>query len=792
MGRFAGLSKIGKIGTFGRFGKLGRVGFRSMFFRFIILFVSISVLIQIINFVTYRVYLQYVQDRIETNYDSSLANVASSLNHLFEGIYQSNFLLSLDPSVLSVFSGEGDDKGDAKYADISQTVRSLARIKYIDSSIDGAYIYKRKDDLIITNEGTYSASYYYNNVYRFEEYPARFWKSHSSGFKLFSILPPSQISGSERNKGKVIIPIVQSKIAEYWSNNLYVINLNARHIVRLLQDYKLTPGSVLFIATKDGTMLASSEEGFVGDPDLKAFMDGVLRNPDASSEAVYKHHKMRVITLNTSFFYNDVVMIAGVPEQDIRSSLSNLEKLRLVSAAFTLLLSLFLSFAFSRNLYAPIKSLVDRFSGFQAKDKRTMNEFEYLDDEIGRIMTNVQSLNQQLSYALPLANEQYLVKMLKYNYLYDDAEGEAIASKGGFRFEHGHFLIALFQFNFRKPFYDSFDESFRDDSSRTLVKLLNSLLPGDYPAYVLEMDTHLYCVLANVPEGTDQELYRAYGEEVVELFRKDEDFLRVHAGIGSLRQGYKGMRRSYIEAMKALWRISPFDGKRVYAFAEADGEPEATRYLLAKEDENRLFNLLVSGKKEELRELLRRTIERNVSAGTSAPLMRELYMRFYMIGLQALKQRDKEPDEETGKTFTGFILSNGSPSADEITESIFAYFEKVAEACGDGGSKFDVGAFKAFIDEHYAEDIHLELLARKYNTSPQYMSRLLKRELGIGFQEYLLDLRIRKAKELLIRSDSKIGDIWEAVGFNNRNTFIRAFKSKEGITPSEYRSHMGK
>ncbi|QJD86143.1 helix-turn-helix domain-containing protein [Cohnella herbarum] len=776
----------------GRLANMWRVSFRSIFFRFIILFVSISVLIQIINFVTYNVYLQYVQTRIERNYDSSLSNVAASLNHLFEGIYQSNFLLSLDPSVLSVFSGEGDAEGTAKYADISQSVRSLARIKYIDSSIDSAYIFKRKDDLIISNEGTYSASYFYDKVYRFEEYPAEFWKTHSSGYKLFSILPPSQTSGSERNEGKVIIPIVQSKIAEYWSNNLYVINLNAQYIVRLLQDYKLTPGSVLFIADKNGTMLASSEPDFVRNPELQAFMGSLLEAPDSKSQAVYKKQKMRVVTLNTNFFYNDVVMIAGVPENDIRSSLSNMEKLRWVSAIFTLLLSLILSVAFSKNLYAPIKSLVDRLNGPQTKGKRSMNEFEYLNDEIGRIMNNVQTLNQQLSYALPLANEQFLVKMLKYNYLYDDVSVEAYQKNGSFSFENDHFMIALFQFNFRKPFYDSFNESFQNDSSRMLTKLLTSLLPMDYPCYLLEMDSHLFCLLVNVPEGADQVLYQKYCEDIVELFRKDEDFLRVHAGIGSVRRGYKGMRQSYIEAMKALWRISPFDGKRVYTFTEADNEHDVTRYLLSKEDENRLFNLLLSGKKEELHGLLKQIIGHNLSAGITAPLLRELYMRFYMIGLQVLKQRDRELDGEIGKSYTGFILSNESPSVDEITESIFAYFENVATVCGESQDKFDVGSFKAFISQHYHEDIHLEMLAEKYNTSAQYMSRLLKRELGVGFQEYLLDLRIRKAKELLAQSERKIGDIWEAVGFNNRNTFIRAFKGKEGITPSEYRSNMSK
>jgi len=768
-----------------RFAIKWKVNVQSMFFRFIVLFISISLLIQVINFVTYKVYLQYVQTRIESNYVSSLSNVASSLNRLFEGIYQSNFLLALDPSILNVFAGKEGDQDLSQFADISQSVRSLARIKYIDSFIDSAYIFKKKDDLIISNEGTYAASYFYDQVYRFEEYPFEFWKSYQTGDQLFSILSPSQISGSDRNEGKVIIPIVQTKLAEYWSNNLYVINLNAQAIVRLLQNYKLTPGSVLFIADKQGTMLSSSEPDFVNNAELKAFTNSLLKTTSFTTQQVYKQQKMRVITLSTNFFYNDVVMIAAVPENDIRSSLSNIEKLRSISAIFTLLLSLFLSIAFSKNLYAPIRSLVDRLNGPHSQ------EFEYLNDEIGRITSNVQTLNQQLSYALPLANEQFLVRMLKYNYLYEDTGVDNSQPNGSFTFEHDHFVIVLFQFNIRKPFFQSFSESFQNDSSRTLTKLLKSLLPAEYPCYVLELDTHLFCILANVPEGVTSEIYQQYAEDTVKLFHMDEDILRVHAGIGTVNTGYKGMRQSYIEAMKALWRISPFDGKRVYTFSERDYEQGVNRYLLSKSDENRLFNLLLSDKKEELHELLKTIIADNLSAHISPSLLKELYMRFYMIGLQVLKQRDKDLDEAHGNQYTGFILSNESYSVNQITESIFSYFENILALCSET-PKFDISSFKAFIDEHYNKDIHLEMLAEKYNTSAQYMSRLLKKELGVGFQKYLMDLRIRKAKEMLAQSDLKIADIWEAVGFNNRNTFIRSFKEKEGITPSEYRNNMNK
>ncbi|MBW4084582.1 helix-turn-helix domain-containing protein [Paenibacillus sp. S150] len=60
--------------------------------------------------------------------------------------------------------------------------------------------------------------------------------------------------------------------------------------------------------------------------------------------------------------------------------------------------------------------------------------------------------------------------------------------------------------------------------------------------------------------------------------------------------------------------------------------------------------------------------------------------------------------------------------------------------------------------------------------------------MGRPFHQYLQELRIGKAKELLARSGMPIQDIWASVGFNNRNSFIRAFRKLEGISPTDYRS----
>ena len=66
------------------------------------------------------------------------------------------------------------------------------------------------------------------------------------------------------------------------------------------------------------------------------------------------------------------------------------------------------------------------------------------------------------------------------------------------------------------------------------------------------------------------------------------------------------------------------------------------------------------------------------------------------------------------------------------------------------------------------------------------MSRLLKKETGMGFAECLNKARINKAKSLISEGDIFIKDVVEKSGFHNYNYFFKVFRDIEGVTPSEY------
>jgi AraC-like DNA-binding protein/mannose-6-phosphate isomerase-like protein (cupin superfamily) len=108
------------------------------------------------------------------------------------------------------------------------------------------------------------------------------------------------------------------------------------------------------------------------------------------------------------------------------------------------------------------------------------------------------------------------------------------------------------------------------------------------------------------------------------------------------------------------------------------------------------------------------------------------------------------------------------------------------------GSVFDrnreavLGAVK-YIEEHYNEEISIEKVAHVFALSQSYFSYLFKSIVSKTFTEYLNDLRIQKAMELLKKTDNRVLDISYDVGFNNINHFNRVFKHQTGISPIAYR-----
>lgn len=92
-----------------------------------------------------------------------------------------------------------------------------------------------------------------------------------------------------------------------------------------------------------------------------------------------------------------------------------------------------------------------------------------------------------------------------------------------------------------------------------------------------------------------------------------------------------------------------------------------------------------------------------------------------------------------------------------------------------------------YLQEHLSEEISLAILSEEFHLNPQYISQLFKSEIGVGFLAYLTNIRMEKAKKLLISTSLSIAEVAEQSGYGDYRVFTKVFKKSEGVTPSQFR-----
>ncbi len=101
--------------------------------------------------------------------------------------------------------------------------------------------------------------------------------------------------------------------------------------------------------------------------------------------------------------------------------------------------------------------------------------------------------------------------------------------------------------------------------------------------------------------------------------------------------------------------------------------------------------------------------------------------------------------------------------------------------------KNNISSVKEYIAEHLNEKITVESLAKISNMSTTHFSRVFKQQTGFSPYDYVLMMRLNKAKELLLKTEMSVAEIAYETGFNSEANFVYCFTNNEGISPGKFR-----
>jgi len=127
---------------------------------------------------------------------------------------------------------------------------------------------------------------------------------------------------------------------------------------------------------------------------------------------------------------------------------------------------------------------------------------------------------------------------------------------------------------------------------------------------------------------------------------------------------------------------------------------------------------------------------------------------------------------------------------DHLIQS-FAYYiaEKSTDETMFGTAEYlqdKIWDIRMYITENY-RSVTLASTAKQFHYSEAYLSRLIRRQLGMSFSQLLQTIRLDKSCELLINSDMRITELCEQIGYDNESYYIQLFRKVYGVTPLQYR-----
>ena len=153
----------------------------------------------------------------------------------------------------------------------------------------------------------------------------------------------------------------------------------------------------------------------------------------------------------------------------------------------------------------------------------------------------------------------------------------------------------------------------------------------------------------------------------------------------------------------------------------------------------------------------------------------DLYGYIKLLTQNAFQKDSPQSELITGTVIinilTALVVKNAEPREDK--RAVPKYIEGIME----------------HINSNYANHITLDALAAEFNVSKFHLSREFKKYTGYSPNEYLISVRINRAKELLRRTRYSVGEISQLTGCGDVNHFIQLFKSREKTTPAAYRRH---
>jgi two-component system response regulator YesN len=305
---------------------------------------------------------------------------------------------------------------------------------------------------------------------------------------------------------------------------------------------------------------------------------------------------------------------------------------------------------------------------------------------------------------------------------------------------------------------------------------------------------HDQVILLSVSEEKERNLSMARTLAVLEEIRQSiEKFLKfsVTIGVSGVTSAVTDCLYAYKDAVSALDYRFIHGNNRIICIDDVE-KRVAEKLRFDEDKEHALIRCLKVGSVHEVKEMVEDLFQGIADTPVSYQDYQVYLLEILVSLLKAAKQSDIDMDHLFGANFTVFAEINKFNNIQEAKSWIVGICAKIMDVIASDRQytyKNLVDMAKEYIQHHYHEsEISINKLCSHLHISAGYFSTIFKKETKMTFVNYLMQIRMDAAKDLLRSTDLKAFEVAEKVGYSDPNYFSFSFRKQVGISPKEYRN----
>lgn len=580
---------------------------------------------------------------------------------------------------------------------------------------------------------------------------------------------------------------------------IIAVTIETTRVVKLLQTLAPYDDGGTFLLDENGEQLLSSSGQESASQLEEAIKREVLASKTKSGSFLFDWNQTTyTVSFGTmSRIGTDWKYVTASPISTITKPVVFISQLVLTLSIAMLLLAFVLSWLASRRIYSPIAQLVRMLTGNTALTglgNEHHDDFKIIEKEWLHLTRESMTLQNKLEQQLPHLKEGFLLQLVQ-GYLYSYSEQALLERMRNFGWsvDNRHYAVLyihLSGFENLEGRFSSGDEGLVTFVAANITKELAS--SRFEQAEVMNFHDLSVGLLLIVPDETETELKEAFRTFSQELTQAIHHVLNVYVSvtIGSLALSVIHVPSRFEEAMQASSRRR-FESRNqiidLESMDEYDKENQEIHYPFALERE--IIQALRTAQKDEAKQLIQTFLEELIERGAKIIDIHQGALQLLGSILHAIRLAGLDPN----RIFKSANLYEQLMQIGDPQKMIAWFHDKVVSPCmlelesrSDSQVKKTVETVMIYLQNNYMKEISLESCADQAGTNTVALSKAFKQVKGKNFIDYLTELRIEKAKDLLRDTDLKINDIAEKVGYQP-SYFNRIFKKQESITPSQYR-----